>query len=86
MTIPVFDTHKAVKALTAAGFNGPQAEAVVDTFGGAMGETLVTKVDLKAELKDLKAGLAELEHRMTVKLGGLMAAGIGLLALVVGLF
>ena len=79
MTIPVFDTHKAVKALTAVGFNDPQAKAVVDTLGSAMGETLVTKADLKAEL-------AGLEHRMTMKLGGLMAAGIGLLALVIGLF
>lgn len=79
MTIPVFDTHKAVKSLAAAGFNDSQAEAVVETFGNAIGDALVTRADLKAEL-------AGLEHRMTVKLGGLMAAGIGLLALVVGLF
>ena len=46
MAIPAFDTHKAVKALCNAGFNGAQAEAVVEQINGAVNENLATKADL----------------------------------------
>ena len=46
MAILAFDTHKAVKALCNAGFNGSQAEAVVDQINGAVNENVATKADL----------------------------------------
>ena len=46
MATPAFDTHKAVKALCNAGFNGDQAEAVVEQINGAVNENVATKADL----------------------------------------
>ena len=46
MAILAFDTHKAVKALCNAGFNGDQAEAVVEQINGAVNENVATKADL----------------------------------------
>ena len=51
MTIPVFDTLKAAKALKAAGFDDSQAEAVVATVDDAVRETVVTKADLVNALR-----------------------------------
>ena len=56
--IPMFDTHRAVKALARAGFDDAQAEAVVEQINGAFSENLATKQDLerlatKDELKEL---------------------------------
>ena len=80
-----FDTHKAVKALKVAGFSDPQAEAVVETVGTAMGESLATKTDLEMALQPLmtkaddldtarksmasKTDLDALEQRMITKAG-----------------
>ena len=66
----VFDTHRAVKTLTAAGFNETQAEALIGAVGESH-EALATKADLqdlaqmtKADLQDLaqmtKADLQDL--------------------------
>ena len=73
-----FDTHQAVKALTEAGFSETQAESVVSTVRDAIGSDLVTKTDLKAEIKDL-------ELRMTIRLGGMMLAVGGLVVALVKL-
>ena len=45
-TIP-FDTHKIVKELQEAGFDEPQAEAVVSAMGAAVVGNLATKADLQ---------------------------------------
>ena len=53
----VFDTHAAVKRLTAAGVAEPQAEAIVATCGeAAMArlDALATKTDLAELRADLK--------------------------------
>ena len=44
--MPVFDTHKAVKALCHAGFDDAQAEAVVDQINDAVNDNVATKTDL----------------------------------------
>ena len=75
MTSITFDTHKFVRRLKEAGVPEGQAEAVADAFRDAQGETdLVTKQDLR-----------ELEYRMTIKLGGLMVAAVGIVATLVKL-
>ena len=133
----MFDTHRAVKKLTGAGFSEGQAEALIDAVRDEQ-EALATKADLlavradlreeisalraelkediavlRAELKEdigalrtetkediavLRAELKEdiivlradnnavrsemqaLELRMTLRLGGLVAAGVAILA------
>ena len=74
-----FDTHKAVKALTDAGFSETQAETVVSTVSDAIGADVATKSDLKAELK-------ELELRLTIRIGGSAIATIGVVVAVMAFF
>ena len=50
MTMPAFDTYRAVNALKKAGFDTDQAETLVNTIGDAIGGGLATKADL-AEVK-----------------------------------
>ena len=59
----VFDTHRAVKDLAAAGFTEPQAEALVEIVGAAVGENVVTKGDLDA-----------MEQRLTARFDAKFAA------------
>ena len=64
----ILDTGKAFERLTAAGFDKEKAEALLDTLGETE-ESLATKADLR-----------DLEQRMTIRLGGLVAAGVAILA------
>ena len=93
----MFDTHRAVKKLTGAGFSEIQAEALIDAVGDEH-EALATKADLvatsavlreeivalRAELKEdiasVRADMQALELRMTLRLGGLVVAGVAILA------
>lgn len=75
MTTTTFDTHKFVRRLKEAGLPEMQAEAIADAFRDAQGEAdLATKVDLR-----------ELEYRLTIKLGSLIALAIGIVAALVKL-
>ncbi|MDR2155169.1 MAG: CCDC90 family protein [Burkholderiaceae bacterium] len=67
MSAVTFDTPKFVRTLEAAGVAGPQAEAIASAVRDSH-ETaeLATKSDLR-----------ELELRMTIKLGTMMAAAVG---------
>ena len=86
MTTLAFDTHKAVKALQAAGAAEPLAEAVVATVGEAVGENVATKADIAEVQAALKADLAEVKAELKTDLAALesrlhrylwvMAAGI----------
>ena len=77
MASATFDTLHAAKALTAAGFAAPQAEAITDTIREAFTESVATKADIaevKAEIAEvkaeLKAGLAGLyKHLWLMGLG-----------------
>ena len=111
----MFDTHRAVKKLTGAGFSETQAEALIDAVGDEH-EALATKADLfatradlrevisalRAELKEdfaalraeltgeissaraetnsVRSEMQSLELRMTLRLGGLVVAGVAILA------
>lgn len=57
MIPPTFDTHRALKSLTLAGFSDSQAEAVVETVGVAMDEMLATKTDLQPIRADLAGAI-----------------------------
>jgi hypothetical protein len=67
MATILFDSHTFIKRLKATGFTEEQAEAIVDASRDALSQ-LVTKDDLR-----------ELEQRMSIKFGALIAAAVGVL-------
>ena len=80
MTMLAFDTHKAVKALKEAGFDDPQAEAVVATVGEAIGGSIATKADIaevrtttKADIAEVRAEITELRAEMKTDIAQLRA-------------
>ena len=79
----VLDTHKAFTTPVEAGFTERQAQALLDVGREGYG-ALVTKEHLDARLDELDARLRELElrlrHDLTLRLGGLVAAGVANLA------
>ena len=95
MTSLLFDTHKAVKDLQEAGFDEAQAEAVVATVGTAIIGNVATKQDInelrseiqdirangatKQDVSDLRSEMQAMELRLTVRMGGLIAAGVALI-------
>ncbi|MDD5321361.1 MAG: DUF1640 domain-containing protein [Methylococcales bacterium] len=93
MTAITFDTHKFIRKLKDAGFEEKQAEAVADAFRDAQTETeTVTKHDLKelelslkAEMQTLRSDMQAMEYRMTIKLGGMMAASVAVVAVLIKL-
>ncbi len=77
-SMAVYDTHKAVKVLTDAGVPEEHAEAMVAVVGNLPGN-LVTETVLDAKLQAL-------ELRMTLRLGGLVVAGVVFLAALITVF
>ena len=66
--MPTFDTLAVARGLRDAGIDSEQAEAIVDAMRSAISEQVATKADLR-----------ELEHRLLIRLGALLFAGLGLL-------
>jgi hypothetical protein len=78
MNAVTFDTLKYANRLKKAGFTPEQAEEQA----GALSEVL------EVNLKELatKTDLIQLEQRMIIKLGTMLAAGIGVVAVLIKLF
>ncbi len=68
MAPPAFDTHRAVKSLTVAGFSDSQAEAVVETVGTALDKTLATKADLQPLRADLDGMMSTMATKADLEL------------------
>ena len=88
MAALLFDTHKAVKDLQEAGFDEAQAEAVVATVGAAIIGNVATKQDIndllsevatKQEVSDLYSKMQAMELRITLRMGGMIVAGVALM-------
>ena len=77
------------KKLKAAGFTDDQAEIQAQTLVEIIEERLATKQDLKELELRLKQDLKELELRLkldlTLRLGGMLVAGIAIVATLVKL-
>lgn len=73
----ITDTHRLITHLTQKGFSAEQAEALVD----AVQEIDLSDLATRQDVNEFKHQLEKLELRLTLKLGGLMTAGIGVLAL-----
>ena len=59
----MFDTHRAVKTLTGAGFTENQAEALINAVGERH-EDLATKADLKNEITAVRVEIAALRTEL----------------------
>ena len=77
MNAVTFDTYQFVSELKQAGFNDPQAEAVVNAIKRSHKEA-----DIATKL-DLERGLRELEYRLTMRFGVMLAAAVGILAVLI---
>ena len=78
MATMMFDTHAFVKELTQVGMPVQQAEVLARTQATLIDEKLVTKQDLKQELR-------EMELRLKLHLGSMMVVAIGVVAALVRL-
>lgn len=82
MTTITFDTQEAVIRLKAVGVSQEQADAFVRVIVDAQRE-LATKRDIDDLRKDIDARFVQLEQRLIIKLGGLIAIAIGVVAALV---
>ncbi len=85
MSTITFDTHSFVKKLKAVGFTEEQAEVFASEQARLIEDNLATKKDLVELENNLQRDLRELEYRIIIKLGGLMAASIAVVATLVKL-
>jgi hypothetical protein len=85
MTTITFDTHSFVKKLKAVGFTEEQAEVFACEQARLIEDKLATKNDLVELENNLRRDMRELEYRIIIKLGGLMAASIAVVATLVKL-
>ena len=81
MATVTFDTLSYAKKLKAAGFTDQQAEVQAQAFAEIIEERLATKQDIELLRRDMK----ELEMRLTLRLGCMMAASIAIVAALVKL-
>ncbi len=76
--VPFDAAHK----LEAAGFTREQAEAVVEAMAAVAGRDLATKQDIR----DLEHRIELLKRDLTIRLGGMITAGVVVVGALVGLF
>lgn len=84
MATVTFDTLQLVQQLKASGIPQGQAEAVVTAIAHAQ-DTLITREYLDLKLADLDHRLIELDHRLTLKLGAMLVAAVGVAATLIKL-
>jgi hypothetical protein len=85
MATAIFDTHAFVKRLTAAGMPVEQAEILADEHARLPGEQLATKHDIALLRADMVAMEQRIKDQLTIRLGGMMAGGIAVVAALVRL-
>jgi hypothetical protein len=73
-----FDTHAYVKRLVAAGVPEAQAEIHAQVFAEVVIEHLATKEDLLALEQRLRAEMKDLELRLTLRFGGMLAVAVAI--------
>ena len=95
MAIAFDTLKAATRLQNEAGFNEKQARVLVATFAEGIGENLATKEDvaalrsematkedvaaLRSEMEVLRGEMRELEQRMTIRLGAMIAAAVGII-------
>lgn len=84
MTTVTFDTQEAVIKLKAVGVSQEQADAFVKVIVESQHE-LSTKRDIDDLRRDIDARFVQLEQKLIIKLGALIAVAIGIVAVLVKL-
>jgi hypothetical protein len=85
MTTITFDTHSFVKKLKAVGFTEDQVEVFASEQARLIEDILPTKTDLIELGNNLRRGMREMEYRIIIKLGTLIATSITVVATLVKL-
>ena len=80
MTTVTFDTQELVIELESSGFTRQQSETVVSVLKKSQGE-----LSTKRDIQDMDARLIQMEQRLIIKQGALMAFAIGVAAILVKL-
>jgi len=87
MATLAFNTYEFIKNLTDAGLSEKQAETITTGILKAHDSAdVATKGDLREMELRIKAEMRELELRMTIKLGSMLIAAIGLLSVIIKFF
>ena len=76
-----FDTLGYAKRLHDAGIPRPQAEVHAEAAREFIMTEVVTKQDLTLAVDNLKLAMDNLKMSMTIRLGGMIAAGVAALAI-----
>ena len=74
MASATFDALHAAKALTAAGFETQQAEAITDTIREAFTESVATKADIaevRTEIAEVRTEIAEAKAELKADIAAL---------------
>jgi hypothetical protein len=85
MASAIFDTHAFIKRLTAAGMPEQQAEILAEEHARMLGEQLATKQDIALLRADLVALEQRIKDQLTIRLGGMLAAAVAIIAAAVKL-
>jgi len=85
MSATTFDTLSFAKKMQALGFTKEQAEGFAQLQREIIDDRLSTKQDLRELETRLDNKIEKLEYRLTIRLGGMMAASIAIVAALVKL-
>ena len=80
MTTATFDTLGYFEKLKDAGVPEAQAKVQVEALRELVDDRLATKADLLAAKTELQQQMKELEYRLTIRLGSMLAGAVALLA------
>jgi hypothetical protein len=81
----MFDTLAYAKRLKSTGFTEEQAEVLAQLQAALIVEQLATKDDLKLLEERLTHRLNELKSELTIRVGGMLAIAVGVIAALVKL-
>jgi hypothetical protein len=76
----MIDTLSYARRLKGAGFPEAQAEAQAEALAAVLDEDLATKSDLHDLESRLSLRMSELEQRLTLRFGAMLAFGLGAIA------
>jgi hypothetical protein len=85
MTTTTFDTLGYFEKLKAAGVPEAQAKVQTEALREVIEDRLATKGDLLDLERRINSKMKELEYRLVIRLGGMMAASIAIVAALVKL-
>jgi hypothetical protein len=83
--LEMFNAIKYYRELEAAGFTREQAEAALNMVYNFGEQNLASKDDLKQAVTELKHAIESAEHKMTIKMGSVGVAVVGLVVALVAM-